>query len=130
VSNGIKLEGMDQILERLGKLATPSKVRSVMSGAMVKAAKPIEQRIAALAPRGKTPKSVRLYQTVMTYKPAGSRSMEVRVLANSPFAHLVEFGTVKMRAQPFIRPGFAETQDTALSIFMDEVEKKLLKEGV
>jgi len=43
--------------------------------------------------------------------------------AYSPHAHLVEMGTVKMRAQPFMRPAFDENVNTVKDTHLRETRK-------
>ena len=38
------------------------------------------------------------------------------------YAHLLEFGTHKMSAQPFMRPAFDATRDESLKIYGDEIQ--------
>ena len=42
-------------------------------------------------------------------------------------AHLVEFGTSKMAAQPFLRPAWDATKDKVLASISDEIWKALAK---
>ncbi len=55
-----------------------------------------------------------------------------RVIAGSPargpayYAHMVEFGTVRMRARPFLRPAMEETKAAVKAAFRDTL-KELLK---
>jgi HK97 gp10 family phage protein len=131
VSKFVKLQGMEELLERVGRLATPTKVRNTLKLAMKKALKPTHERVIAMAPRGKRRRSDKpLHQSIIIYDPPPRKGAEMRVMANSPHAHLLEFGTVKMSARPFIRPAWDQTQGEALKIYRKELERLLLKEGV
>jgi HK97 gp10 family phage protein len=43
------------------------------------------------------------------------------------YAHMVEFGTVKMRAQPFVRPGFEESIDPATKAIAKRLKQRIEK---
>lgn len=45
------------------------------------------------------------------------------------YAHMVEFGTVKMAAQPFIRPGFDESVQPATEAIAKRLKQRLDKVG-
>lgn len=46
-----------------------------------------------------------------------------------PHAHLVEFGTVKMKAQPFFRPAFDETKEEVAQTLRDVLHDGLVNDG-
>lgn len=51
---------------------------------------------------------------------------------NTPHWHLVEMGTERMRAQPFLRPTFVQCVDVVQTVFAAELEKqidKITKDG-
>lgn len=52
----------------------------------------------------------------------------------APYAHMVEFGTIKQSAQPYMRPAFESQKNTAFQIakkgFRDALDKELQKMGV
>ncbi len=41
----------------------------------------------------------------------------------APHAHLVEFGTVNMEAEPFLRPAFEEKKNEAVTVMADALRK-------
>jgi HK97 gp10 family phage protein len=45
----------------------------------------------------------------------------------APHSHLVEFGTVKMQAQPFMRPAITATRGKVIAIVADGMKKILEK---
>lgn len=45
------------------------------------------------------------------------------------YAHMVEFGTVKMPAQPFVRPGFEESVQPATEAIRKRLKARLDKAG-
>lgn len=45
------------------------------------------------------------------------------------YAHMVEFGTVKMAAQPFVRPGFEESVQPATQAIAKRLKQRLDKVG-
>lgn len=130
MSANVKLEGMEQLMERVMKLATPAKVRNTLKLAMGKALVPTRDRIAALAPDSGIARQGKTKDNVIIVNPPPRMGAQMRVAVNTPVAHLLEFGTVKMRAQPFIRPGFDQTKDQILKIYAEDLAKRLLKEGV
>jgi len=56
---------------------------------------------------------------------AGKRGGKRKSMPVIAVAQFNEFGTVKMPAQPFVRPAFAATRDKALEIITDELRKAI-----
>lgn len=56
---------------------------------------------------------------------AGESRAEVSVGPTAPHAHLVEFGTVKMVAEPFMRPAWEDEQDGALINIKSELSAEI-----
>lgn len=57
----------------------------------------------------------------------GESRAEVSVGTSAPHAHLVEFGTVKMSAEPFLRPAWDATKDQALALISTELATEIEK---
>lgn len=54
---------------------------------------------------------------------------EGRLGKDAHYAHMVEFGTVKMAAQPYIRPGFDESVQPATQAIAKRLKQRLDKVG-
>jgi HK97 gp10 family phage protein len=54
-----------------------------------------------------------------------SRSRKKRGAPSAPHGILVEYGTVKMPAQPFFRPAIAQTKETMTKIIITGIEKAI-----
>jgi HK97 gp10 family phage protein len=50
-------------------------------------------------------------------------------IARAPHAHLVEFGTVNMPAEPYLRPGFEENKQQALDAMVGKLKTVIQKAG-
>lgn len=48
---------------------------------------------------------------------------------NAPHAHFIEFGTVNMPAEPFLRPAFDQGKEKALDALVDQLRKQIEKAG-
>jgi HK97 gp10 family phage protein len=103
---------LEQALLQLPKATA----KGVLRRTLLKAAQPIEAQAAALAPRdtGKLQESIVVSTRLKKSQRRGPRftGVEVFIGASSSgnkkgyHAHLVEFGTSKMAARPFMRPAF------------------------
>lgn len=58
-----------------------------------------------------------------------AKSGEGRLGKDAYYAHMVEFGTVKMPAQPYIRPGFEESTQAATDAIAKRLKQRLEKVG-
>lgn len=58
--------------------------------------------------------------------PGGARA-EVNIGPTAPHAHLLEFGTVKMSAHPFMRPAWESEKDGALIDISNELKAEIEK---
>jgi len=119
---------LDRVLKRL-----PERVaRNVLRGAVRKGAKVIEDEIRRRTPVGATGN----LKASITQR--GVRQVDKRTLTRQVgsfkggkfkgyHAHLVEFGTVKMSARPFIRPAIDSTNIEALAVMGKELGKGIEK---
>lgn len=98
ISFGAKTEGLEQLARKLAKLSDPDFARSVMSDAIFSGARTIQERAKQLAPVD----SGTLKDNIIVRKFGN----DYAVVANSPHAHLQEFGTLNHSANPFIRPAY------------------------
>lgn len=113
-----EIDGLEDLLFALDDLPVQVE-RRVLGTAALKAAEVIAVEISARAPRrtGELESSV-------TWKrgPSGPSEVSAGVAFGRPGKfrwHFVEFGTVKMAAHPFIRPGAAAAAQPATDAFMD-----------
>lgn len=67
---------------------------------------------------------------IVTVRGRGKKSKKTGITQTSaPHAHFVEFGTVKMPAEPFLRPGFEEGKAKAVDAMIDRLRKRIEKAG-
>lgn len=59
-------------------------------------------------------------------KPANKKGQKI---ARAPHAHLVEFGTVHMPAEPFLRPAFDSEKMNAVNAMADKGRQRVAKIG-
>lgn len=64
--------------------------------------------------------------TTVRYRGSKKRKSK-RKQATAPYAHIVEFGSVKMQAEPFLRPAFDERKDEALRVMVDRLRAGIEK---
>jgi HK97 gp10 family phage protein len=57
-------------------------------------------------------------------KPANKKGQKI---ARAPHAHYVEFGTVNMPAEPFLRPAIEQNQKAAIDAMKDRLAKRIAK---
>lgn len=108
--------------------------KGVLRRAIKKASEPTVVAAEALAPRGPTGNlkasitvNTKLKKSQRTGRPEG---VELFIGAETPkgqHAHLLEFGTVKMPAQPFMRPAWDATKKKVLEAIETEIWKALAK---
>jgi len=125
-----RLRGFEGLNERLRKLGDGRTAGKIGGKATLEAIKILVAEIKTRTPvdTGGLQKSV-----VAIRRRSSSRN---EVVAQVGFrrpagshAHLLEFGTVKMKAQPFIRPGFDAGKDGAVARIGYVVDQELKKEG-
>jgi HK97 gp10 family phage protein len=121
---------LEQALKQLPKATAKGVLRRALSNA----AKPTAQAAESLAPRGATGNlqaSIEISTRLKKSQKHGKRTgVELFIGATTPqgaHAHLLEFGTAKMSAQPFLRPAWDSTQQQVLESIKSEVWKALAK---
>jgi HK97 gp10 family phage protein len=118
----MKLEGMENLLdeiERLGK--TGSRIENK---ALREAGNVVKEAIQKEAPirSGKLKESINVSRVK---NKDGAKRVEVGPNEDVFYSRFVEFGTVKMKANPFMARGYETSKDSA----METIEKNL-KEGL
>ncbi len=58
----------------------------------------------------------------------GGQSGKLKYTTYAYYAHMVEFGTSKMAAQPFLRPAFLNSADKSVKAFQEYALKRIEKE--
>jgi HK97 gp10 family phage protein len=59
-------------------------------------------------------------------KPANKKGQKI---ARAPHAHYVEEGTVKMPAEPFLRPALDRNIGKAVDVMVERLDRRLIREG-
>ena len=131
-----KTEGFDRLerqLDRIAKPTTAQKREALRAGAEIIAA---EMRRLAPVDTGRLRDSITVKVIGMA---AAQRQVDVRATTvliglrqggkNDPFyAFMVEFGTVKAAAHPFLRPAWDAERDDASAIVMSSLTEAMLKD--
>ncbi len=126
------LVGSDKALSEVGTKATQ---KNILVRTLKKAAKPIDDMASSLAPRdtGKLEISVvtgtqlTRRQKSSAYKAGKLGVAEVHVGTQLSRGLFNEFGTFKMRAQPFMRPAWDANKGLALEIIGKELWVEIKK---
>jgi len=131
----VELRGYEELMEALRELPKALH-KGVLRSALKKAGEPVVNLATALAPRafGKLAGSIDL-QTTLTKGQRKGRAkwpgtVEVFIGPTWPqgaHGHLLEFGTIKMGAQPFLRPAWDSLGDHTLRLFRDELADAIEK---
>lgn len=136
-----KLEGFRELQQRLVGMAKAMSRKAPQKKALADAAEIIADEARMLVPVDSgnlrdsiTVSDVRLGGAFKMDSTLGADGVQVfvgpRTGGGSPdgfYGHMVEFGTVKMAAQPFMRPAFDHTQGQVRSRLANELEKQVYK---
>lgn len=128
----IQLEGFDELNAKLGEV-TDRVGRSIVRSALADGAEVVRRRASQLAPRD--PHSGQHLADHMAVSVSRQRGATGPALAIGPehrffYGHFLEFGTVKMRPQPFLRPAFDTTVDQVLDTVKRTIWLELTARGV
>jgi HK97 gp10 family phage protein len=133
MSNQLKVEGLRELNKTLQSL--PNKVHArVLKGAVRRALLPIQRAAKQSAPRksGDLKKAIgTLVHKRYSDKHHAEASVSVRRGKKFPagrYGHMVEKGTSKMPAKPFMRPAFDANKQAALDRFKKSVAELIEKE--
>jgi HK97 gp10 family phage protein len=106
----MKVEGLDQALRKVNAMFNaldPRKVELVL----LKGAKTVSKESQRRAPRREgTLKKAHKARVSKRRRKDGAGAFSAIDRKIAPHAHLVEYGTVKMKAQPFFRPAVDATE--------------------
>lgn len=113
-SGGVEVEGAERLQASLADVAGEL---GNLSEAGAKAGQAVKQRAASNAPvdSGHLARSIRADWTGTT----------VDVAASAPYARFVEYGTIYVTAQPFMRPALEAAQSEIVAAYAAEVQKDL-----
>lgn len=125
----IQLHGhkeLDRALRELPKAVG----RAALQRALKRAGEPVRAAAEALAPRatGELAESMEIRATLKASQRRGrikGGPVEMFIGSTDPKAHLLEFGTSKMPAQPFMRPAWDANKDRVLRTLKDEIWRSL-----
>ena len=125
----IKMLGVDAILKKMKML--PDRVqKNVMVGAIRASAKPIIKEARALVPKdiGTLKKSIVATRRKSKDKNIIHFSVAPTKKKGGWYAHLIEFGTVKSEAHPFMRPALEKKSDETITVAKEYMIKRIDKE--
>lgn len=129
---GVAFEGGEDLARALSSL--PSRVsKGIMKEALTDGAEPMRKRMAALAPR--RPPAPDIADNIVVGTARGSDAKEGGVAVGPAkglffYGVFLEFGTVKMSAQPFMRPAFDSDALTGLTIIGQRLWQALAGRGL
>lgn len=104
-----KVEGVDQLQRKLARLAAKADDGQLLA-ALLAGAKAIENEAVRLAPVDKG----LLRSSIHSEAGRAGGGLIVRIGTNVEYSIYQEFGTSRMRAQPFLRPAFDANRRAAL----------------
>lgn len=120
---GVTLEGLEDLEETL-LAVTPRETAAILRVVSLGIAERIAGRIGARAPKDTGELSQSFFAAQGKQK-HNRPSAEVRAKDDVFYWKFVEFGTVRMRARPFIVPTVEAERAPTLSTFREEVGKKV-----
>ena len=140
----IKIEGLQQLGERMRKLSSDVALKTSRAATNA-AAQVIKKKAKAnitASPSVRTgrlrdavivkkvPKSQEQYTSEHLVTVRGRGKKGTKAATNSaPYAHFLEWGTIKMPAEPFLRPAMDSGKDEALKAMADKLRQRIEKAG-
>ena len=131
---GLELEGFDELFKLLGNL--PERLaKGALRGAPTAAAKVVRDEIRINA-RGRFPTSRKLVRAIK-HRRASTRGDDFRAFVFIERGHgaqydafywrFLEYGTVKMSAKPYVRPGIDNSRGKVGDAMADHIRKRFDK---
>lgn len=118
----LELEGMDSLLNEIEKLGSAGeKIEKI---ALVQAGEKVKEAIIAEAPN-RTGALKRGIKVSKLKRLDGVGFVEVYPSKNVFYSAFLEFGTTKMRADPFMSRGYESSKDDAERAIEEEIKKGL-----
>lgn len=113
---------MDGLKELQAKLAELADATNIKKDALTESGEHLRQAMVEAVPKktGKLKESIAMGEIVEDKVQIGPSQQ-----GPSYRAHFIEFGTSKMRAQPFIRPTFEREKKTIEKIMAEQIKKGL-----
>jgi HK97 gp10 family phage protein len=124
-SSHLQVEGLDDLKDMLNNIA-PSTARSILRQAVHGIAGDVRDRLKARVKK----RSGRLAKTIFAVRRSGTPDhpvSEVRGGGDAPYMLMLEFGTKRTKAQPFIIPTVSEFTPKLGEIYREQFGKKLEK---
>lgn len=121
MSGGVKLSGFGGLDRKLKKLP-----EDIAKKALKKAVRAGGQVILDDASRRVPVRTGRLKKSLRVKVRKSSRHGAIaKIGTNAPHAHLLEFGTVRMGARPYMRPAFDSKREAAVDEICKELKKQI-----
>lgn len=120
--NEFRIEGMEALLQEIEQLG-PKGAR-VENQALKEAGETVRQAIQSEVPR-RTGTLQRSITASRVKTVGGQKHIEVGPDKNGWYGKFVEFGTVKMKANPFMARGYESSRNRAMDIIQSELRKGL-----
>lgn len=128
----VQIQGMDEILKRLNKVVdgiSAEQIEGVLSKGARIIAKAVGRRVGSMfkVKTGRLERSPRAKKSKFRGRTFASvfAAIDRSKIKGAPHAHLLEFGTSKMPAQPFFRPAVDETKNEVETVVNDGIKKLL-----
>lgn len=122
--NPIKIEGLNELIEEMKDLPIQLS-KTALKKAVSRGTRNIAERLRTVAPRDTGYLSEHIKQLYDKKKPI--EGVEQYNLAIQFYGRMIEFGTSKMPARPWIRPVFDGEADRSIEIIGQELKRFLLK---
>ena len=128
----IKVEGVKELKLALDKLG--EEIKDKLQPALHKGAEIVAQKATSNIERNTEPKTGRLSRSMVVKDMPYKDSMPLISIAAVdrkivPHAHLIEFGTTKMSARPFLRPALQSSQKEVEELIENTIEEVVNKAG-
>lgn len=116
----VTVRGVEELQRKLAKLAKRASEEAILA-ALEKGGAVLEKEMKGTTAWHDVTGELR--KSIGTQKVGKGKKAEVRVGATAPHTHLLEKGTIKMSARPFIRPAWDARREEVLRVVTDELEK-------
>ena len=119
----MELMGMEQLIGEVEKLGQAG--RQIEDKALKEAGEVVRAAIEQKVPRGKTGTLKDSIKASNVKTADEIKYVDVSPGKKAYYSKFVEFGTVKMKAKPFMAPGYETSKDEALATIERELKKGL-----
>jgi HK97 gp10 family phage protein len=126
LSADIALKVSGQATAAGAKIIKTAAVRNVVSSPSVETGSLRDAIITKKVPKGQLAGETAAHIVTIRGrgKPANKKGQKI---ARAPHAHFVEFGTVRMPAEPFLRPAFDQNKKAAADAIVDKLRARIAK---